>query len=117
MTHTNQTANDLRNPATSLGKQFVQLVQGFVQSLQQQGLPPALAQKAAAGKAIGQIMAHQFPLNFVASINDAYFVTFWLAVLAAMLALALPGRPRQTQAEAAPQADGASQAVAAQPQT
>lgn len=112
---TNQTASDLKNPATSLGKQFVQVVQGFVQSLQRQGLPPAIAQKAAVGKAIGQIMAQQFRFNFVASINDAYFVTFWLAILAAILALALPGRPRQAQTEAAPQ-EGPVPAVTVQPQ-
>ena len=88
-TRTTQTANDLKDPATSLGKQFLHIVQG----LQQQGLPAG----AAFGKAFSQLMAMQLPLNFTQSINDAYFVTFWLAIAAALLALTLPGRPRQAQ--------------------
>ena len=96
-TRTTQTANDLKNPATDLGKQLLHVVQG----LQQQGLPAG----AAFGKAFSQIMAVQLPLNFTQSINDAYFVTFWLAIAAALLAFTLPGRPRQQQAEATKQED------------
>lgn len=78
--------NDLSNPTTALGKQFVQLVQ----SLQAHGLPAAGAAKAAAGQLIGQLV----PVHFVQAINDAYYVTFFLALLAALLALTLPGRIR-----------------------
>jgi len=104
-TYTTQTANDLKNPSTSLGQQLVHTAQGIAQGLQQQGTPAAVAQKIALGKAAGQLIAHQFPLNFITSINDAYLVTFWLAIIAAVLALALPGRPRQQHAEATQQKD------------
>jgi hypothetical protein len=33
-------------------------------------------------------------MNFNNAINDAYFVTFWLAVATIFLALTLPGRPK-----------------------
>ncbi|GAC1393963.1 MAG: DHA2 family efflux MFS transporter permease subunit [Ktedonobacteraceae bacterium] len=112
-TYTTQTASNLKNPATSLGQQLIQTAQTIAQGLQQQGLPASVAQQAAFGKAIGQIMAHQFPLNFTQSINDAYFVTFWLAIAAAALALTLPGRPHQTKI-AAQQA--AAPTVSVQPQ-
>ena len=105
-TRTTQTANDLKNPATDLGKQLLHVVQG----LQQQGLPAG----AAFGKAFSQIMAIQLPLNFTQSINDAYFVTFWLAIAAALLAFTLPGRPRQQQAEATKQQDAVRTIPAAQ---
>ncbi len=105
-TRTTQTANDLKNPATDLGKQLIHLVQG----LQQQGLPAG----AAFGKAFSQVMAMQLPLNFTQSINDAYFVTFWLAIAAALLAFTLPGRPRQQQAEATKQEDAVRTVPAAQ---
>jgi len=115
-TYTTRTANDLKNPATDLGKQFVQAVQGIAQGLQQQGIPQAVAEKVAYGKAIGQIMAQQFPLNFITSINDAYFVTFWLAIIAAVLALALPGRARQQTSAGAQKQEGSVPTIATQPQ-
>ena len=106
-TRTTQTANDLKDPATSLGKQLLHIVQG----LQQQGLPAG----AAFGKAFSQLMAMQLPLNFTQSINDAYFVTFWLAIAAALLALTLPGRPRQAQTVETQQKE-ASPSATIQPQ-
>ncbi len=109
-TYTTQTVNSLKDPNTPLGKQVIQLAQSIAQGLQQQGIPAAVAQKEAFGRAVGQIMAHQFPLNFTQSINDAYFVTFWLAIAAALLALTLPGRPRQAPAEA-PQEEGTASSV------
>jgi hypothetical protein len=33
-------------------------------------------------------------VNFNNAINDAYFVTFWLAVATIFLSLTLPGRPK-----------------------
>ena len=112
--YTTQTANDLKNPSTSLGRQLIHTAQSIAQSLIQQGTPQAVAQKIAFGKATGQIIAHQFPLNFITSINDAYLVTFWLAIIAAVLALALPGRPRQQLAETAQQENTARVVPAAQ---
>ncbi len=85
--YNNTTTSDLRNPATGLGQQFIHLLQ----QLQQQGLPAATAAKAALGKILGQ----QFPLNFVHALNDAYLVTFWLAVATIFLAFTLPGRSRE----------------------
>lgn len=78
------TTSDIANPGTSLGQQFIHMVQ----QLQQQGLPAATAAKAAMGKLTGEL----FPLNFVHALNDAYFVTFWLAVATIFLAFTLPGR-------------------------
>lgn len=82
-------ANDIKNPATALGQQFVQLMQ----QIQQHGAPPAIAAKAAAGQILGVLI----PQHFVQAINDAYYVTFFLALLSAALAFTLPGRPRKEQ--------------------
>jgi len=76
--------SDLRNPATSLGQQFLQLVQ----TLQQRGLPEGAAQGAATGQLLKQII----PQDFIQGLNDAYLVTFWLAVVIIFLAFTLPGR-------------------------
>ena len=85
-TRTTQTANDAERPCYKiLANSLLQIAQG----LQQQGLPAG----AAFGKAFSQIMAMQLPLNFTQSINDAYFVTFWLAIAAALLALDAPRTP------------------------
>ncbi|WP_052890438.1 DHA2 family efflux MFS transporter permease subunit [Thermogemmatispora carboxidivorans] len=84
--------NDLYNAATSLGQRFLQLVQ----VLQMRGLPAAAAQKAAAGQLLGSLV----PQQFMQSINDAYIVTFWLALAVAVLALTLPGRARLAAARA-----------------
>lgn len=84
-------ANDIKNPATALGQQFVQLMQ----QIQQHGAPPAIAAKAAAGQILGTLV----PQHFVQAINDAYYATFYLALLSAVLAFTLPGRPRQQQLE------------------
>nr|HET6903314.1 DHA2 family efflux MFS transporter permease subunit [Ktedonobacteraceae bacterium] len=81
------TQSDLHNPQTSLGQQFLHLVQ----TLQQRGVPAFVAPKAAMGQLLGQLI----PQNFNQSLNDAYFVTFWLAVATIFLAFTLPGRPRQ----------------------
>ena len=81
------TQSDLHNPQTSLGQQFIHLVQ----TLQQRGVPAFVAPKAAMGQLLGQLI----PQNFNQSLNDAYFVTFWLAVATIFLAFTLPGRPRQ----------------------
>ncbi len=79
------TTNDLHNPHTSLGQQLVHLIQ----SLQQRGVPSFVAPKIAFGQLFGQ----HVPLNFTQSLNDAYYVTFWLAVATVILAFTLPGRP------------------------
>nr|BBH93273.1 MFS transporter [Thermogemmatispora argillosa] len=85
--------SDLHNAATALGQRFLQLVQ----VLQMRGLPAAAAQKAAAGQLLGSLV----PQQFMQSINDAYIVTFWLALAIAVLALTLPGRARLAEARAA----------------
>ncbi|MDQ2904937.1 MAG: DHA2 family efflux MFS transporter permease subunit [Chloroflexota bacterium] len=78
--------SDLHNPLTALGKQFSQLVQ----SLQQRGLSSLVAQKAASGQLLGPLV----PQHFMLGLNDAYLVTFWLAIATALLAFTLPGRVR-----------------------
>ena len=88
-TYQAQTVSDLHNPGTSAGQQFLHLVQ----ALQQQGLPALAAQKAAMGQLLGQLI----PLDFNQALNDAYFVTFWLAVVTILLAFTLPGRSRDEQ--------------------
>ena len=109
------TVNDLKNPATALGKLFISTMQSILHTLPP-NLPAALAEKAAAGKAIAQIMAQQVPLNFVTAINDAYWVTFWLSIASAILAFTLPGKPRKTKEaqQESPEQNVAS-GVAAQP--
>ncbi len=95
--------SDLHNAATALGQHFLQLVQ----VLQMRGLPAAVAQKAAEGQILGPL----FPQQFMSSINDAYLVTFWLALVTALLALTLPGRARLAEVRAASdQASGAAPA-------
>lgn len=92
----NAAVSDIHNPSTSLGKQFLQLVQ----ALQQHGVPAASAAKAAMGQLIGQIFDPHGPIfqhNFNAGLNDAYLVTFWLAVATIFLAFTLPGRPKAEQ--------------------
>ena len=81
------TKSDLRNPATSLGQQFLQQVHIF----QQRGLPVVTAQ----GVATGELLKRFLPQDFIQGLNDAYLVTFWLAVAIIFLAFTLPGRPRQ----------------------
>ncbi|HCI82266.1 MAG TPA: MFS transporter [Ktedonobacter sp.] len=109
------TLNDLKNPATSLGKLFISTMQGILHALPP-NLPAAVAEKAAAGKAIAQILAQQVPLNFVSAINDAYWVTFWLSIASAILAFTLPGKPRKTKEaqQESPEQNVAS-GIAAQP--
>jgi DHA2 family multidrug resistance protein len=85
--------NDLHNAATALGQRFLQLVQ----LLQMRGLPAVAAQKAAEGQLLGSLV----PQQFMQSINDAYIVTFWLALAVALLALTLPGRSGLAAARAA----------------
>lgn len=85
-TYSAQTMSDLHNPATDLGQQLLHLVQ----NLQQHGLPTTAAQSAA----IGQLLARLIPLDFNQALNDAYIVTFWLAIATILLAFTLPGRPR-----------------------
>ncbi|MBE3567155.1 MAG: DHA2 family efflux MFS transporter permease subunit [Thermogemmatispora sp.] len=100
--------NDLHNAATALGQRFLQLVQ----VLQMRGLPAAAAQKAAAGQLLGSLV----PQQFMQSINDAYIVTFWLALAVAVLALTLPGRARLAAARAtAEEGAGPASAPAAAP--
>ncbi len=79
--------NDLSNPATALGQRFVQAVR----ALELHGLPQTVADKAASGQILGPL----FPQHFIQVINDAYMVTFWLAVASILLAFTLPGRVRQ----------------------
>jgi DHA2 family multidrug resistance protein len=93
-----QTMRDLHNPATGIGQQLLHLAQ----SLQQHGLPATAAQ----GAALGQLLARLIPLDFNQALNDAYLVTFWLAVVTILLAFTLPGRPRK-QAEEHKQDDTA----------
>ncbi|HLI09268.1 MAG TPA: DHA2 family efflux MFS transporter permease subunit [Ktedonobacteraceae bacterium] len=88
-TYSAQTTSNLHNPSTSLGQQLLQLVQ----SLQQHGLPAAAAQAAA----MGQLLAHYIPLDFNQALDDAYIVTFWLAVATILLSFTLPGRSRNEQ--------------------
>ncbi|HEU0001349.1 MAG TPA: DHA2 family efflux MFS transporter permease subunit [Ktedonobacteraceae bacterium] len=85
--------SDIHHPATSLGQQFIH----SVQALMQQGLPSFAAQKAAMGQLIGTIFNPHgpiFQLNFIAAINDAYWLTFWLSVATLALAFTLPGRSK-----------------------
>lgn len=95
-----QVANDIKNPATDIGKEFIRIMQGIYESLVNKGISAIDAQKQAVGQAVGQIMAHYTPLNFVQGINDAYLVTFWLAVASFLLAFTLPGRPKQQESGA-----------------
>ena len=91
------TTSDLHNPHTSLGQQFIRLVQ----SLQQRGVPTFAAPKAA----LGQLLGQHIPLNFNQGLDDAYFITFWLSVATIFLAFTLPGRPpkeAQTKGEQTP---------------
>lgn len=78
---------DLTHPTTAVGQRFTHLVQ----MLQQRGLPMAAASKAAAGQILGSLAPH----SFIQGLNDAYLVTCWLAVAAALLALTLPGRTKR----------------------
>ncbi len=81
--------NALSQPASALGQQFVHLVQHLVQ----QGMPEPAAVRAVAGQILGGL----FPLHFLHGLNDAYIVTFWLAVASTLLAFTLPARPRAQQ--------------------
>ena len=84
--------NALHNPSTSLGQQFIQMEQALIQ----QGVSSLLATKVAMGKLLAQIFDPHgpiFQMNFNNALNDAYLVTFWLAVATIFLALTLPGRP------------------------
>ncbi len=83
--------NALSEPASALGQQFIHLVQ----RLAQQGMPQAVAARAAAGQILGSL----FPLHFLQGLNDAYTVTFWLAVASIFLAFTLPTHPRRHQPE------------------
>ncbi len=80
------TKSDLHNPATTVGQQFFKLVQ----TLQQSGLPAGTAREMA----MGQLLQQSIPQNFIQGLNDAYLVTFYLAVATIFLALTLPGRSR-----------------------
>jgi DHA2 family multidrug resistance protein len=95
--------SDLQNAATALGQRFLQLVH----FLQLRGLPVAAARQAAAGQLLGPL----FPQQFMQSINDAYLVTFWLALVTALLALTLPGRARLAETRAAGDAAAAQEAA------
>ncbi len=89
-------ANDLKNPATALGHQFVVKMQQLATVLQQQQhLPAQIAAQIAAKAAAGQILGPLFPVHFVQGINDAYYVTFALSLISALLAFTLPGHKRQ----------------------
>lgn len=88
---------DIHNPATVLGQQFAHLVA----TLTQQGVPSNVAPNVAMGQILKQIVANVFnphgPIfqqNFNAGLNDAYIVTFWLAIATLALAFTLPGRPK-----------------------
>lgn len=90
-------AKDIHNPATVLGQQFIHLVA----SLTQQGVPAAVAPQVAMGQIFKQVVATVFdprgPIfqqNFSSGLNDAYIVTFWLAIATLVLAFTLPGRPK-----------------------
>lgn len=113
--YNNNTLNAIKNPATSLGQQFVSMMQNILHTLPA-NIPGSVAEKIAAGKAIGQIMAQQVPINFVSAINDAYWVTFWLSIASAILAFTLPGRPKKTQeAQQETPEENIASGVAAQP--
>ncbi len=88
---------DIHNPATSLGQQFMHLVT----MLTQQGVPSNVAPDAAMGQILKQVVANVFnphglifQQNFTSGLNDAYLLTFWLAVATLVLAFTLPGRPK-----------------------
>ncbi len=76
--------SDLHNPLTALGQQFAHLVQ----ALQNSGLPAAAATQAATGKLLGPLYSQWF----IQALNNAYVVTFWMAVATIALAFLLPGR-------------------------
>ncbi len=96
--YNNASLNDLKNPATALGHEFVVKVQQLTAIIQQQQHVPAqIAAQIAAKAAAGQLLGPLIPLHFVQGINDAYTVTFVLSLLSAALAFTLPGRPRKEQ--------------------
>lgn len=98
--YNNASINDLKNPATVLGHEFVVKVQQLTALIQQQQHVPAqVAAQIAAKAASGQLLGPLFSLHFVQGINDAYTVTFVLSLLSAALAFTLPGHPRKKEAE------------------
>ncbi len=89
-------ANDLKNPATALGHEFIVKMQQLATLIQQQQHVPAqIANQIAAKAAAGQILGPLFPVHFVQGINDAYYVTFALSLISAVLAFTLPAQVRQ----------------------
>ena len=114
-TYNTNSLNDIKNPATTLGQQFISLMQSILHTLPA-NLPATVAQQTAAGRAIAQIVAQQVPLNFVSAINDAYWVTFWLSIASAILAFTLPGRPKKmAEAQQETPEQNVASGIAAQP--
>ncbi len=94
----NDAVNSLHDPHSDLGRQLVQHIQALVQ----QGVPSFAAPKAALGQMMGEIFNPNgliFRTHFLQGINDAYQVTFWLAIVTALLAFTLPGRSQTAQEE------------------
>lgn len=115
LTYNNATTNALKNPATALGHEFILKVQqlsAFFQ--QQQHLTAQLAAQLAAKAAAGQLLGPLFAANFVHGINDAYYVTFGLSILSALLAFTLPGRPHKQNTPPAGQNDQTATTMAAE---
>jgi len=112
--YNNASLNDLKNPATALGHEFVVKVQQLTAIIQQQQHVPAqIAAQIAAKAAAGQLLGPLIPLHFVQGINDAYTVTFVLSLLSAVLAFTLPGRPHKEQTRQAEEQEEQTAAVAA----
>lgn len=112
--YNNASLNDLKNPATALGHEFVVKVQQLTAIIQQQQHVPAqIAVQIAAKAAAGQLLGPLIPLHFVQGINDAYTVTFVLSLLSATLAFTLPGRPRKEQARQGEEQEEQTATVAA----
>jgi DHA2 family multidrug resistance protein len=91
----NRAVSSIHDAHSALGQQFTHLLQSFLQ----QGLPLSDASKAAMGQVLGEIFQSGgaiFRANFLQGINDAYLLTFWLAVVTLLLAFTLPGRARAT---------------------
>lgn len=94
-----EAVNSIRDPHSSLGQQFLQLVK----TLTLRGMPAPVATKAATGQIMGQIFNSHgliFRTNFLYSLNYAYLVTFWLSIATLILAFTLPGQGRSSGKQA-----------------
>lgn len=103
---------NLPDPA-SLPHQAQAAAQAGMQNLQSQldrGTIPDLSQVPAQLKPVIENALHTFQVQYVAGLEHAYTATFAVAVVAALLALFLPGWPGEYKAEAEEEAAAAEAA-------